>query len=185
MREPARPRHSSARWLALLLLPALQFAHAAPPAPHLGTPVTPEAAARADPTVFPDGRGLPPGRGNASEGRQVYAERCESCHGPEGSGGNSGRLVGRAPLIGSPWPDKTIGQFWPYATTLFDYTRRAMPNDQPGTLSDDEVYAVTAYLLQANGIIAVGDEMNAKTLPRVRMPNRDGFVRMDRGPDKR
>ncbi len=171
---------SSAVWLllGLLLVSAAAPAPAQPPAatptPRLGQPVSAADAARADPAVFPDGRGLPPGRGSAREGAAVYEARCAGCHGPGGSGGDGGRLVGR----GAP-PDKSIGTFWPHATTLFDYTRRAMPLDRPGSLSDDEVYAVTAYLLHASGLFGPQDELNATTLPRLRMPNRDGFVRMD------
>lgn len=179
---------SAARALATattLLLAALMPAGAqplspAPQSPRLGQPLSADEAARADATVFADGRGLPPGRGDAAQGRTLYDAQCAACHGAAGSGGPGGRLVGRAPLTQSPWPDKTIGQFWPHATTLFDYTRRAMPLDRPGSLSADAVYALTAYLLHANEIIGAHDEMNATTLPRVRMPNRDGFVRMDR-----
>lgn len=143
----------------------------------LGRPVSPTDAARLDLTVFADGRGLPPGRGTAAVGLRLYDAQCASCHGPGGTGGNSGRLVGRAPLLKSPWQEKTIGQFWPYATTLFDYIRRAMPIGAPGSLGADEVYALTAYLLEANGLIAPDEQMNAKTLPAVKMPNRDGFTR--------
>ncbi|WP_428419673.1 c-type cytochrome [Methylibium sp.] len=152
----------------------------APASPRLGRPITAAAAVQADPAVFPDGRGLPAGRGTAIDGRRVYDRRCASCHGADGSGGNSVRLVGRAPLTASPWPDKTVGQYWPFATTVFDYVRRAMPFERPGSLTDDEVYAVTAYLLFANGIVAERDEMSASTLPAVRMPNREGFIRLDR-----
>lgn len=154
---------------------------AVPPAPvatpGLGQPVALERAAAIDPTVFASGRGLPPGSGTARAGAAVYEARCAACHGENGAGGNSGRLVGREPLAGNPRPEKTIGQYWPHATTVFDYIRRAMPPDAPGTLTNDEVYALTAYLLAANGVIAGRDEMNAATLPRVVMPNRDGFVR--------
>lgn len=159
--------------------PAAPALRAAAAAPRLGRPVAAADAARADLTVFPDGRGLPPGSGTALEGQAVYEQACARCHGPAGSGGNSGRLVGREPLDSSARPEKTIGQFWPLATTLFDYTRRAMLMDRPGSLTDAEVYAVTAYLLFANNIVAQGDAMNAATLPRVHMPNRDGFLRQD------
>lgn len=174
-------------WLVGLTLPSAS--RAAEVHPRLGVPITAETAARADPTVFADGRGLPPGRGNASEGQAVYGQRCASCHGPEGRGGHSGRLTrARSPLSSPPSPsasagrpaDRTIAAFWPYATTLFDYIRRAMPNDRPGSLGDSEVYALTAYLLALDGIVAPEAEMSAASLPAVRMPNRDGFLRMDR-----
>jgi cytochrome c len=176
-------------WLVGLPLPSA--VQAADVHPRLGVPITAETAARADPTVFADGRGLPPGRGNASEGQAVYGQRCASCHGPEGRGGHSGRLTrARSPLSSPPSPsasasagrpaDRTIAAFWPYATTLFDYIRRAMPNDRPGSLGDSEVYALTAYLLALDGIVAPEAEMSAASLPAVRMPNRDGFLRMDR-----
>ena len=127
--------------------------------------------------MFPDGSGLPPGRGTAAQGQPLFAARCAACHGAGGNGGPSGRLVGRAPLGAAPWPDKTIGQYWPHASTVFDYIRRAMPWDAAGSLSADEVYALTAWLLHANGVIGADAEMTALTLPAVRMPNRDGFVR--------
>lgn len=164
----------------LVLCAALAGCAAAPvanPTPQLGRPVSADPAQGADMTVFPDGRGLPPGRGTAADGAALYAARCAACHGALGEGGRGGRLVGRAPLLASPWPEKTVGQYWPYATTLYDYIRRAMPIDAPGSLSADQGYALTAWVLQANDIIGRDDEMNALTLPQVRMPNRDGFVR--------
>ena len=148
----------------------------------LGQPLSAAAAAQGDPAVFPDGRGLPPGRGDAVAGRRVYDARCAACHGEGGRGGSSGRLAGRGPIADHANAERTIGQYWPYATTVFDYVRRAMPLDAPGTLSDDELYAVTAYLLFANGIVAEDAVLDALTLPAVRMPHRDGFVRGDRPP---
>lgn len=171
---------ATALLLAALASAGAQPLSAAPQSPRLGQALGADDAARADATVFADGRGLPPGRGNAVQGQTLYDAQCASCHGAAGAGAAGGRLVGRAPLLQSPWPEKTIGQFWPHATTLFDYTRRAMPLDRPGSLSADEVYALTAYLLHANDIIGPHDDMNATTLPQVRMPNRDGFIRMDR-----
>jgi mono/diheme cytochrome c family protein len=123
-----------------------------------------------DIAVGPDGEGLPPGRGTASAGEQVYLARCAACHGPTGTEGP------RDKLVGEKLPVKTIGTFWPYATTVFDYIRRAQPFDQPGSLTDDEVYAVTAWLLFRNQIIPADQVIDADTLPNVRMPNRDGFV---------
>ena len=153
-------------------------------APRFGQPITPADLAPWDISIAPDGVGLPPGSGTSAQGAQVYAERgCALCHGEKGSGGPIGPLVGGGPL-NSPDRDpvKLIGNYWPYATTIFDYTRRAMPWQQPKTLTDDEVYALTAYILALNKIIGENDVMNAETLPKVKMPNRDGFI--SKYPDK-
>ncbi len=152
---------------------------AADAAPRLGRPVSPPEAARWDLSVFPDGRGLPPGRGNAVEGAALFDRHCAACHGAGGRGASAEELAGGAEPLTSDTPDKTIGLYWPYATTIFDFTRRAKPMGAPGSLSADEVYALTAWLLFANGVIGERDEMNASTLPRVRMPNRDGFIGID------
>ena len=124
---------------------AAQGSAAAPPGlappglpPRLGQAIDGAAAARLDGTVFPDGRGLPPGRGTVSAGLALYNTQCSACHGPGGSGGSGGKLAGGGPLPGSARADKTIGQFWPFATTVFDYLRRAMPLQAPGSLSDDD-----------------------------------------------
>lgn len=148
-----------------------------PEGPRLGRPATPQEVVSSNFDVFPDGTGLPAGRGLASEGKIVYDTHCVACHGVNGSGGSGGELTGRSPLNGTH-PDQTVGNYWPYATTIFDYIRRAMPQNAPRSLSDDQVYAVTAYLLHLNGIISEQAEMNARTLPEVRMPNREGFVRI-------
>jgi len=128
-------------------------------------------------SVAPDGTGAPAGRGNAKSGRSVYEKKCAACHGEraQGQGAYPALVGGRNSLAGAS-PQQTIGSFWPYATTVFDYIRRAMPYQDPGSLSSEEVYAVTAYLLFANGIINESDELNARTLPKVQMPNRNGFV---------
>jgi S-disulfanyl-L-cysteine oxidoreductase SoxD len=123
-----------------------------------------------DIAVGPDGEGLPPGRGTVSAGEQVYQAKCMACHGPTGTEGPMDKLVGET------LPVKTIGSFWPYATTVFDYIRRAQPFNQPGSLTDDEVYAVTAWLLFRNQIIAADQVIDRETLPHVWMPNRSGFV---------
>ena len=123
-----------------------------------------------DIAVGPDGEGLPPGRGTVAAGEQVYKAKCVACHGPTGTEGPMDKLVGEK------LPVKTIGSFWPYATTVFDYIRRAQPYDKPGSLTDEEVYALTAWLLFRNNIIPVDQVIDADTLPKVRMPNRDGFV---------
>jgi len=134
----------------------------------------------------PSGAGLPPGRGTYARGAQVYAQQCASCHGPRGEGGipPNPKLVGTEPRDFSfgndPKLTKTIGNYWPYATTLYDYINRAMPFATPGSLAPAEVYAVVAYLLAENGIIAKSAVMDARSLPRVRMPARDRFIVDDR-----
>lgn len=123
-----------------------------------------------DIAVGPDGEGLPPGRGTVSAGEQVYQAKCMACHGLTGTEGPMDKLVGET------LPVKTIGSFWPYATTVFDYIRRAQPFNQPGSLTDEEVYALTAWLLFRNQIIAADQVIDRETLPHVQMPNRNGFV---------
>lgn len=152
---------------------------AEPLAPRLGRPLSAAQAARFDLDVFPDGRGLPPGRGDALAGGWLYAARCAACHGPRGRGGTADELAGaQEPLTGHT-PDKTIGSYWPYATTLFDFLRRAKPMESPGAFSADELYALTAYLLLLNGLVGERDPLDAAALPAVRMPNRAGFVGVD------
>ena len=148
-------------------------------APRLGTAISEADAQKWNLNVFPDGKGLPQGRGTAKEGRAIFEKQCESCHGPEGRGATAEELAGEPKPPTKEDPSKVIGSYWPFATTLFDFTRRSMPPATAGLLTNDEVYAVTAYLLAANKIIAGGDEMNAKTLAAVKMPNRDGFEWID------
>jgi mono/diheme cytochrome c family protein len=155
------------------------LAYGAAEGPRLGKPATPEEIAAWNLTVYPDGRGLPPGHGNATEGKLVYERFCGSCHGTDGAGGSSGELAGAKHGLTDANPDKTLGTYWPTATTLFDFVRRSMPPDAPGSLSDDQIYAVCAFLLHVNGIIGQSAEMNAATLPEVKMPNRDGFIRVE------
>jgi S-disulfanyl-L-cysteine oxidoreductase SoxD len=126
--------------------------------------------------IAPDGTGLPPGRGGVAEGARLYAKLCVACHGAAGEGGPMDRLAGGQGTLASAKPVRTIGSFWPFATTVFDYVRRAMPFNAPQTLADDEVYALTAYLLFLNGVVTESAVLDAQSLPRVRMPNRDGFV---------
>ncbi len=116
------------------------------------------------------------GAGTPADGALVYAQKCQVCHGDKGVGGPNDRLVGGQGTLASKTPVRTIGSYWPYATTVFDYVRRSMPFFQPHSLTDSEVYAVTAYLLSLNGIIGEQDVMNAETLPKVKMPNRDNFI---------
>jgi mono/diheme cytochrome c family protein len=144
--------------------------------PNLGREVKPAEIAAWDITVPPDGRGLPSGSGTAAEGGAVYNAKCVGCHGVKGMEGPADPLVGGIGTLASKKPLKTVGSYWPYPATLFDYIRRAMPYNAPRSLSNDEVYAVSAYLLFLNGIIDPEVRMDAKTLPQVKMPNRDGFV---------
>ena len=150
--------------------------------PNLGKVASPAEIASWDTGISPDGAGLPPGGGTPRQGEQVFLAKCVGCHGDKGSGKPNDQLVGgQGSLAPGQTPVKTVGSFWPYATTVFDYVRRAMPLNQPKSLSDDEVYAVVAYLLWLNGVVGENDTIDAKTLPAVRMPNRDGFVRFSRG----
>jgi mono/diheme cytochrome c family protein len=145
--------------------------------PNLGRPLSPEEISKLDLTVAPDGDGLPPGSGSVSAGAKVYAEKCQSCHGAKGQGGPQDQLTGGVGTIASAKPVKTPVSYWPSATTIFDYVRRAMPLQTPQSLTDDEVYAVTAYLLSIDKIVPEDAVLDAKSLPQVKMPNRDGFVR--------
>jgi S-disulfanyl-L-cysteine oxidoreductase SoxD len=143
--------------------------------PNLGQPLSHAELAAWDINVLPDGTGLPKGSGTAAQGAPIYAQKCAACHGEQGKGGINAALVGAPPMKGMDSP-KTIANFWPYSTTLFDFIRRAMPFAQPRSLSDEEVYALTAYILAQNKLIGEQDVMDAQTLPKVRMPNRDGFI---------
>ena len=146
--------------------------------PNLGHEATPAQIAGWDISVGPDGVGLPPGRGTPVTGATVYEQKCQVCHGAKGAGQPNDRLVGGQGTLAGKAPVRTIGSYWPYATTVFDYVRRAMPYTQPQSLTADETYAVTAYLLNLNGIIGDQDEMNAHTLPKVTMPNQANFILM-------
>ena len=145
-------------------------------APMLGQALSESDVAAWDISIGPDGAGLPAGSGTSAQGATVYAAKCLACHGEKGGGGAGGRLAGGGPLVGPRDPIITVGNYWQYATTLFDFTRRTMPWTEPKSLTSDEVYAVTAYVLHINGVIGESDVMNADTLPKVRMPNRDGFI---------
>ena len=167
-------RESALCAVALVLAAGLSGAIAAE-GQRVGQPIANEDAAAWDISIAPDGVGLPPGSGTPAQGAVVYAQKCAACHGQNGEGQPNDRLVG-GQLIGDQPAVKTVGSYWPYATTLFDYTRRAMPWQQPKSLTNDEVYAVSAYILRLNGIIGENDVINATTLPKVAMPNRNGFI---------
>jgi S-disulfanyl-L-cysteine oxidoreductase SoxD len=154
----------------------------------LGRAPTVEEVKAWDVTIPSDGEGLPPGSGTAALGEPIYATRCASCHGERGQTPKYDRLVGGQGTLKTDMPVLTIGSFWPYAATLWSYIHRSQPVDEPGSLTPDQVYAVTAYLLYLNGIIGESDVLDARTLPAVRMPNRDGFVpdpRPDVGPTRK
>ena len=147
-----------------------------PKGPALGVPASAAEIEAMDVSIGPDGAGLPPGSGTPKQGASVYAVKCAACHGAEGVSGINDRLAGGQGTLNSAAPVKTIGSYWPYATTVFDFVRRAMPYPAPHSLTDADAYAVTAYLLHLNGIIGPDDVMDATSLPKVKMPNRDGFI---------
>ena len=147
--------------------------------PRLGKPISEAEIKQWDIAVLPDGTNLPPGSGTPAQGAKIYAEKCVACHAEGGKGGagpGAGPLVGGEPLSNGIETAKTIANYYASSTTVFDYIRRAMPYPAPRSLSDHEVYALTAYILALNKLIGENDVMDAKTLPRVRMPNRDNFI---------
>ena len=166
---------STRNFLRLVALGALVLGSTVS-AQNLGTPISEAEIAPWDISILPDGTGLPPGSGTPADGARIFAAKCSVCHGENGKGGLAAAIAGGGPLTGGIETTKTIANFWPYATTLFDFTRRAMPWPRPRTLTNDEVYALTAYMLSLNKIVGDNDVMNAQTLPKVRMPNRDGFI---------
>jgi S-disulfanyl-L-cysteine oxidoreductase SoxD len=159
---------------AALAACAVQPTGGKPPA--FGAAASAEEIARFDISIPPSGAGLPTGSGTAKQGAAVYAAKCLACHGEKGAGKPADALAGGIGSLATPKPVRTVGSYWPYATTLFDYVRRAMPITNPLSLSDDEVYAVSAYVLFLNGIVGEDAVMNAQSLPQVKMPNRDGFI---------
>ena len=145
--------------------------------PKLGRPATPEEIAKVDISIPPDGRGLPSGSGTVAQGAQVFAAKCSACHGANAEGTPNGdRLVGGVGSLATANPVKTVSSYWPYATTLFDYIRRAMPVTNPQSLQNEEVYAVVAYILSLDNIVAKDAVLDAQSLPKVQMPNRNGFI---------
>jgi S-disulfanyl-L-cysteine oxidoreductase SoxD len=172
------PRSAILCAVLLLAVPAL-----AAEMPRLGQPIAPAELAPWDISIAPDGAGLPPGRGTAAQGAAIYAAKCQACHGEKGAGKPNDPLVGGVGTLASERPAvKTVGSYWPYATTLFDYIRRAMPWNETKSLSTDELYAVCAYILHLNGIVGENDVLDAQSLPKVAMPNRDGFIPFPRQP---
>jgi cytochrome c len=161
--------------LAIACLCAVQLA-AQSPRYGVGRTPTEQEIRALEVTIAPDGTGLPEGSGTAVEGRAVYALRCAKCHGEKGAGDIGPVLVGGRGTLATSKPLKTVGSFWPYATSVWNYVNRAMPFNEPGTLTHSQVYAAVAYILYLNDIVGENEVLNAKTLPKVRMPNRDGFV---------
>ena len=166
-------------FLTVLLLGSLISCSSSPSrqqSPNLGQFMTPVEIKKVDISIGPDGVGLPVGSGNAKVGAKVYEAQCLSCHGVKGQGKPVDALVGGIGSLSTDKPVRTVGSFWPYSTTLFDYTRRAMPLQSPKSLTNDEVYAVSAYILFLNGIISEDYELNHQNLAQVKMPNRDGMI---------
>ncbi|WP_250501150.1 cytochrome c [Caballeronia sp. GAWG1-5s-s] len=142
----------------------------------IGTPLNATEIAAWNIDVAPDGRGLPAGSGDVATGAHIFAAKCAACHGANGEGGLGDRLIGGRGTLATDKPVRTVGSYWPYATTLFDYIRRAMPYNAPQSLSADEVYALSAWILNRNGIVPDDARLDAHSLAAIRMPNRDGFV---------
>jgi cytochrome c len=161
---------------AAFLLSACAMPALAADAPHFGVPADPARMKAWDITILPDGSNLPAGKGSVKEGEAVYAAKCQMCHGANGEGKPADRLTGGIGTLNSPQPVKTVASYWPYATTLFDYIRRAMPVTNPHSLTDHEVYSLVAYILSIDGIVKKDAVLDAKTLPKIKMPNRDGFI---------
>jgi S-disulfanyl-L-cysteine oxidoreductase SoxD len=144
--------------------------------PNFGKPIDEAVIANWDISILPDGTGLPKGSGTPAQGAPIYAEKCSACHGDNGKGGLAAALVSDRKIAGISASQKTIKNFIGDTTTIFDFIRRAMPFQAPRSLTDDEVYALTAYILSENKLIGANDTMNAETLPKVKMPNRDNFI---------
>ncbi len=169
--------------LATLLLTCLARAETPPPY-GIGRVATPAEIAGWNIDIGRDGRGLPPGSGTVSHGREVFEQQCVACHGDKGQGGVGDKLVGGQGTLATANPVRTVGSYWPYAPTLFDYIRRAMPQNAPQSLSNDDVYAVSAYVLNLNGLLPADATLDARTLSAIKMPNRDHFTG-DARPDVR
>ena len=173
------------REFCIAVLGVLTLAPAQAQSPYgIGLSATPAEIAGWNIDIDRYGNNLPPGSGTVGHGREVYDQQCVSCHGPRGEGAVGDRLVGGQGTLATPEPIRTVGSYWPYATTLFDYIRRAMPLNAPQSLSNEDVYAVSAYLLNLNGLLAADATLDAKTLRAINMPNRSMFT-SDPRPDVR
>jgi S-disulfanyl-L-cysteine oxidoreductase SoxD len=188
---PRRAGRIGATCVALMLATTLAQAQGYPDRFAFGAPATEQEIAKLAIAIPADGKGLPPGRGDYAKGKQVYEIACAACHGADLKGvaglpnmpsGAALRLIGGRGTLTSQKPTVTVESYWPYATTLFDYIRRAMPFQDSKSLTNDEVYAVSAYILNLNEIIGKDDVLDAQSLPKVRMPNRDGFIPFPRSP---
>ena len=146
--------------------------------PNLGVELTHEDLVAWDIAIGADGANLPAGGATAADGKDLYVEQCASCHGMDGEGGAADRLVGGIGSLAGDVPVKTVGSYWPYATTLFDFIRRSMPLNAPQSLTDNQVYALSAYILAMNGLVGEAQEINAETLPAVEMPSRAAFFQV-------
>jgi cytochrome c len=142
----------------------------------IGRAATPAEIAGWNIDVDREGNNLPPGSGTVSHGHKVFDQQCAACHGAKGEGGIGDQLVGGQGTLATPKPVRTVGSYWPYAPTLFDYIRRAMPQNAPQSLSNDDVYAVSAYILNLNGLLPADTTLDARTLSAIKMPNRSMFV---------
>jgi len=167
-------RHDVAALAVVALICATQ-AYAQSPY-GIGRVATPAEIAGWNIDIGRDGSNLPPGSGSVSHGHEVFEQQCAACHGNNGEGGVGDRLVGGQGTLATEKPVRTVGSYWPYAPTLFDYIRRAMPQNAPESLSNDDVYAVSAYILNLNGLLPADATLDAKTLPAIKMPNRNMFI---------
>ncbi len=174
--DPAGTSACATQNRVILLLLFAVVAAAQSPKYGVGRSPSAEEVQRWDISVRPDGKGLPAGSGTVAEGKEIYTNRCLKCHGAAGQGRDSVALVGGRGTLNTANAVKTVESYWPYATTVFDYVSRAMPFDNPGTLTPNQVYAVTAYVLNLAHIVPDNAVLDAASLPKIRMPNRDGFV---------
>ena len=170
-----RTREFYAAMLAIIVLAGATSAQAQSPY-GIGRPATSAEIGGWNIDIDRYGNNLPPGSGSVSHGHEVFDQQCATCHGANGEGGVGDRLVGGQGTLATAKPIRTVGSFWPYAPTLFDYIRRAMPQNAPQSLSNDDVYAVSAYILNLNGLLPADAPLDAKALSAIKMPNRDKFV---------